>query len=84
MLFGGDTIQSNPDRASVTFMRSYPNRIPLSAAVVERVTQGVEPFSFDRLYDNFGGTIDADARAVVRRSAERYIGWVRGDFDHLT
>jgi len=84
VLFGGDTIQSNPDRASVTFMRSYPNRIPLSAAVVERVTQGVEPFSFDRLYDNFGGTIDADARAVVRRSAERYIGWVRGDFDHLT
>ena len=84
VVLGSDTIQTNPDRASVTFMRSYPNRIPLSAAVVERVTQGVEPFSFDRLYDNFGGTIDADAREVVRRSAERYAGWARGDFDRLT
>ncbi len=84
VLFGGDTIQSNPDRKSVTFMRSYPNRIPLSAAVVERVTAAVEGFAFDRLYDNFGGTIDVDARAIVRWSAERYKGWVRGDFDHLT
>jgi hypothetical protein len=65
-------------------MRSYPNRIPLSAAVVERVTSTVETLSFDRLYDNFGHTIDSDARAVVRRSADRYKGWVSGDFDDLT
>ncbi len=84
VLLGGDTIQSNPDQKSVTFMRSFPNRIPLSARVVERVTSAVEAFAFDRLYDNFGGTIDADARAVVRWSADRYIGWVSGDFDHLT
>ena len=84
VLFSGDTIQTNPDRASVTFMRIYPNRIPLSARVVERVAQGAEVLSFDRMYDNFGGTIDTDARAAVRRSADRYIGWVRGDFDHLS
>jgi hypothetical protein len=84
VLLGGDTIQANPDRTSTTFMRSYPNRIPLSAAVVERVARSVEDVPFDRLYDNFGHTIDSDARAVVRRSADRYIGWVRGDFDHLT
>lgn len=84
VLLSGDTIQSNPDRTSATFMRSYPNRIPLSAAVVERITEAVQVFPFARLYDNFGGTIDADARAAVRRSADRYIGWVRGDFDHLT
>jgi hypothetical protein len=84
VLFGADTIQTNRDRASATFMRSYPNRIPLSAAVVERIVRAVEEFSFDRLYDNFGNTIDTDARAAVRRSADRYIGWVRGDFDHLT
>ena len=84
VLLGGDTIQANPDRKSATFMRSYPNRIPLSAAVVERVTASVEQVPFDRLYDNFGKTIDSDARAVVRRSADRYKGWVRGDFDHLT
>ncbi|WP_028933260.1 hydrolase [Pseudonocardia spinosispora] len=84
VLFGADTIQANPDRVSVTFMRSYPNRIPLSAAVVERVTTAVEVFEFDRLYDNFGRTIDSGARAIVRRSADRYMAWVRGDFDHLT
>ncbi len=84
VLLTGDTMQANPDRKSATFMRSYPNRIPLSAAVVERVTRGAEALTFDRLYDNFGHTIEADARAVVRRSADRYIGWVSGDFDHLT
>ncbi|HLU53982.1 MAG TPA: hydrolase [Pseudonocardia sp.] len=84
VLLGGDTIQANPDRVTMTFMRSYPNRIPLSAAVVERITKAVEALEFDRLYDNFGKTVDSDARAALRRSADRYIGWVRGDFDHLT
>jgi hypothetical protein len=84
VLFGSDTVQANPDRASVTFMRSYPNRIPLSAAVVDRIATVVGRLPFDRLYDNFGRTIHTDAHAVVRRSADRYIRWVRGDFDHLT
>jgi hypothetical protein len=84
VLLSGDTIQANPDRTSTTMMRSYPNRIPLSAAVVERVTRAVESLTFDRLYDNFGHTITDEAKAVVRRSADRYIGWIRGDFDHLT
>ena len=84
VLLAADTIQANPDRTSTTFMRSYPNRIPLSAAVVDRVTKAVEQLTFDRLYDNFGHTIDTDARSVVRWSADRYMGWVRGDFDHLT
>jgi hypothetical protein len=65
-------------------MRSFPNRIPLSPSVVERVTKTVEELSFDRLYDNFDTVIDADARTVVRRSADRYIAWARGDYDHLT
>lgn len=83
-LLSGDTIFANPDRTSVSFMRSYPNRIPLSAAVVDRIARHVEQFAFDRLYSNFTTVIDADARSIVRRSADRHIGWVRGDFDHLT
>jgi hypothetical protein len=83
-LLAGDTISANPDRRSVTFMRSYPNRIPLSAAVVERVTADVERFEFDRLYSNFDNCIIGDAKAITRWSADRFIGWVRGDFDHLT
>ncbi len=84
VLFVSDTIHANPDRSTVTFLRSYPNRIPLSAAVVQRITMAVQPLAFDRLYDNFGRTIASDAHAAVRRSADRYCAWVRGDFDHLT
>jgi hypothetical protein len=84
VLLTGDSIHVNPDRATVTFLRSYPNRIPFSAAVVERITSAVESLPFDRIYDNFGHTIERDAARVVRDSADRYKGWVNGDFDHLT
>ncbi|WP_062993024.1 MBL fold metallo-hydrolase [Nocardia anaemiae] len=84
VLLSADTVHTNRDRATVTFMRSYPNRIPLSAAVVARISQTISGLVFDRIYDNFGQSIASDARVVTQRSAERYIGWVRGDFDHLT
>lgn len=84
VLLSGDTIFPGPDGRSVSFMRSFPNKIPLSAAVVDRVANAAIERPFDRLYGNFGGVVDTDARAVVRRSADRYVAWVRGDFDHLT
>jgi glyoxylase-like metal-dependent hydrolase (beta-lactamase superfamily II) len=84
VLLTSDTVHANPDRATVTFLRSFPNRIPLSPAVVERVTRTVTQLPFDRLYDNFGTSIETDAAAAVIRSADRYLRWVRGDFDHLT
>ena len=84
MLLSGDTVFANPDRRSVAFMRSFPNHLPLSAAVVERVTAHLERFAFDRLYGNFANVIDRDARAILRASADRHIAWVRGDHDDLT
>ena len=84
LLLTGDTIFPNPDRASVGFLRSYPNKIPLSAGVVERIATQLGAMRFDRIIGNFGNTIDGDGPAVLRRSADRHIGWVRGDFDHLT
>ncbi|HEY4570792.1 MAG TPA: MBL fold metallo-hydrolase [Kribbella sp.] len=84
VILSGDTIFANPDRTSVSFMRSYPNRIPLSGAVVDRVAKSLDPYEYDRLYNNFGSVIPADAKAVVRRSADRHAAWVRGDYDHLT
>jgi hypothetical protein len=83
VLLAGDTIFANPD-GTASFMRSYPNRIPLSAAVVQRLADATDRLEFDRLYNNFGAVIGADARAVVRFSADRHAAWVRGDFDHLT
>jgi hypothetical protein len=84
VLLSSDTIHGNPDRETVTFLRSYPNRIPLSARVVQRIATAAEQLEFDRLYDNFARGVDADARAAVRRSADRYVAWVRGDHDDLT
>ncbi|HEX8511060.1 MAG TPA: MBL fold metallo-hydrolase, partial [Propionibacteriaceae bacterium] len=84
VLLSGDTVAGTPDQHWVSFMRSYPNKVPLSAAVVAKVADRVLALDFDRLYDNFGGQVVADASAWVRRSADRYIAWVRGDFDHLT
>jgi hypothetical protein len=84
VLLSGDTVMANPDRTSVSFMRSYPNRIPLSGAVALRVAEHVAQRPFERLYNNFDGVVPADARDVVLRSAERHAAWVRGDHDHLT
>jgi hypothetical protein len=84
VLLSGDTVFANPDRASVAFMRSYPNHVPLSAAVAERVARHIDGLAFDRLYGNFTNVIDGGARAVVRRSAARHAAWARGDHDDLT
>lgn len=84
VLLVSDTLQTNLDRATVTFMRSYPNRIPLSGPFVQRMAQALGALRFDRIYDNFGGAIDAGAADAVRRSADRHAAWARGDFDHLT
>ena len=62
------------DRKHVSFMYSYPNYIPLSAASVERIVQAVEPFRFDRIYGAFWDlVIDRDGKAAVQESAERYL-----------
>ena len=84
VLLSSDTIHGNPDCATVTFLRSYPNRIPLSAAVVERIAAAVSGLRFERVYDNFGRGPKRNAAEAVQRSAQRYVAWVRGDFDHLT
>ena len=84
VLLVSDTIHVNPDRATVTFMRSYPNRIPLSATVALRLAEAIEPLTYERIYDNFGHTINSDAPAAVRRSADRYAAWARGELDNLT
>ena len=84
VLLSGDTVAGTPGQRWVSFLRSYPNKIPLSATVVGVLADRLGTLSYDRLYDNFDGRVTGDADARVQRSAERYVGWVRGDFDHLT
>lgn len=84
LLLSGDTVFPNPDRRSLGFMRSYPNKIPLSAAVVQAIADRLSTLDFDRIIGNFGNPIDGDAKAVLAYSAARHIAWVRGDHDDET
>jgi glyoxylase-like metal-dependent hydrolase (beta-lactamase superfamily II) len=78
-LFTGDTIMVADDRRWVSFMYSYVNAIPLSAAAVRGIAAAVAPYRFDRLYGGWWGlVVSRDARGAVLRSAERYIRHLEG------
>jgi hypothetical protein len=79
-LLSGDIVQIIPDRKFVTFMRSYPNMIPLSAPSVERIGAMLEPYDFDVIHGAwFDRTIPHDGKAIVKRSIARYVEAIRGD-----
>jgi hypothetical protein len=80
-LLTGDILQVVADRRWLTFMRSYPNMIPLPPAKVEAMAATVEPLAFDRIYGAwFDRLIESDAHAAVQRSAERYVRAVTEGF----
>lgn len=79
-LLTGDTITVVADRRSVTFLYSYPNRLPLPSADVTHIRRAVEGLSFDRLYGGWmGEEISVQAREVVLRSADRYLRILAGE-----
>lgn len=82
-LFTSDTILPVEDRRWVSFMYSYPNLIPVGKRAVEKITGAISNLVFDCVYGGpmygSGGArpiISSGAKAVVMRSAKRYI-------DHL-
>jgi glyoxylase-like metal-dependent hydrolase (beta-lactamase superfamily II) len=77
-LLTGDTLYVTQDRRFVSFMYSYPNLIPLNANAVQQIVDAVEPYAFDRIYGGWWDSIvKRDAKAAVKRSAERYIRAIR-------
>jgi len=73
VLLSSDTMFVARDLRHVSFMRSYPNYIPLSGSVVDSIIGTVAPLEFDRIYGHFSGQIiSTDAKTAVQRSAERY------------
>jgi hypothetical protein len=73
-LLTGDVVQVVADRDWVSFMRSYPNLIPLPSREVARIRDALAELRFERLYGAFWHSVVAeDARAKALRSAERYI-----------
>ena len=78
-LLTGDIIQVAQDRRYVSFMWSYPNYIPLSAAAVNRITCAVESFAFKRIYGAWWDAIvETEGKAAVERSASRYLKAIGG------
>ena len=73
-LLTGDIITVVQDRRYVSFMRSYPNLMPLRPAAIRRIVERIEPFSFDQIYGGWWqANVLSDAKAAVARSAERYL-----------
>jgi hypothetical protein len=73
-LLTGDIITVVQDRRYVSFMRSYPNLIPLGPAAIHRILDRIEPFSFDQIYGGWWkANVSSDAKAAVTRSAQRYL-----------
>lgn len=83
VLLAGDAVFPVAD-GNVTFLRSYPNRIPLSGPVVRRMAAQLAAMDFARLYNNFAASVPARADQVVQFSALRYAQWVEGVHDDLT
>jgi hypothetical protein len=79
-LLTGDIIMVIPDRNHVSFMRSYPNLIPLSGPAVERLGRMLDPYDYDVIYGAFiDRNILKGAKQAVQRSVTRYVKAVTGD-----
>lgn len=74
VLLAGDTIMVAMDRKSVSFMYSFPNLIPLSAATVHRIAETVKPLRYDRIYSAWWDRhLTTNARKILENSVERYV-----------
>ena len=79
-LMSGDIVMVVGDRNYVSFMRSYPNMVPMSAPAVERIGKALAPYSFEVIYGAFfDRNIMQGGKAAVERSVTRYAQAVRGD-----
>jgi hypothetical protein len=75
----GDILTVATDRKWLSFMRSYPNFIPLSAREVEHIGKAMAPYAFDTLYGHyFDRVIATQAKQVLEKSIARYIAAVEG------
>lgn len=77
-IFTGDSISVAADTRWVTFMRSYPNYIPLPESAVRRIVETLAPYAYEHVYGGWmGQDVLAGGKEAVERSAERYVEWTR-------
>lgn len=79
VICAGDILSVTTDRKWVSFMRSYPNFLPLSAREVAPIGAALKPYAFDVIYGHyFDSVIASDAKQVVEKSVVRYIAAIEG------
>jgi hypothetical protein len=79
VICAGDILTVATDRKWLSFMRSYPNFIPLSARAVEHIGAVLKPFAFETIYGHyFDRVIANDGKAVLERSVARYVAAIEG------
>lgn len=79
ILCTGDILTVTPDRKFVSFMRSYPNLIPLDRAKVDAIAAALAPFDYDTIYGhNSDRVIATGARQAVAASVARYVAAIGG------
>ncbi len=77
-LLSGDIVQVGPDK-NVSFMRSYPDLIPLDASSVQHIADVLEPWPFEPIYGAwFDRVIEAGGKAAMARSVRRYLAAISG------
>ena len=75
----GDILTVATDRKWLSFMRSYPNFIPLSARSVNKIGAALKPFAFETIYGHyFDRVIAKDGKAVLGASVARYVAAIEG------
>lgn len=76
VVLSGDTLQVRPDKG-LTFMRSYPNLIPLNAGSVRRIADALAPWPYETIYGGWWErVIPANAKQVMAASVSQYISAV--------
>ena len=71
------------NRKFLSFMRSYPNLIPLSAKQVTGIAVALEPFQFDTIYGHyFDRVITSGGKRILDISVKRYVDAISGVYEH--
>jgi hypothetical protein len=82
VLCSSDIATVATDRKFLTFMRSYPNLIPLSAKQVGAIGAALAPLRFDAIYGHyFDRVIAIGGKQILETSVKRYIAAVNGAYD---
>jgi hypothetical protein len=83
VLCSSDIATVTTDRKFLSFMRSYPNLIPLSAKTVTGIAAALEPFPFDTIYGHyFDRVIRTGAKQILDLSVKRYVAAISGAYDN--